>query len=183
MASLSTCSLAQGSLCHGLLAYLSLSEVTKHLLLLLNSFVRVPMVEMCVSLVTPVFAVIPQIFPPPPGRPWESGGWRCAEPKGGHAQLHSIPSNTAPSALFSVPLPPPSKTVSRSGWWALEVSAVPACHLASPHSLSPLDMFVHSQPPTEGMGFVLIQRIPDAMQIKGCGLWVLGILPRGGSVA
>lgn len=67
------------------------------------------------SLVTPVFAVIPQIFPPPPGRPWESGEWRCAEPKGGHAQLHSIPSNTAPSALFSVPLPLPSKTVSRSG--------------------------------------------------------------------
>lgn len=124
---------------HGVLAYLSVSEVRKHLLLLLlRSFIRVPMVEMCMFLVTPVFVITPQIFPPPPGRPWESGGWGYAEPQKRHVQLHTIPSNTPPFVLFGVPLPPPPKTVSQlreMSSQGLCRSSLPSniCHTLSAH--------------------------------------------------
>lgn len=67
------------------------------------------MVEMCVFLVPPSLPLYPRSFllhQEGPGKV-EDGAPYNMEPQYGHAQLHTTPSNTPSSALFSVPLPPP----------------------------------------------------------------------------
>lgn len=141
---------------HDLLACLSLSEVENDILLLLL-LKRVPVVEICVPLVVPVFAIIPQIFPSQ-GRPWESGRWGCTEPRDGRIQPHTIPNNCLPSSLFDAPFPPPStetpfslrvmhsrRFCCSSLWYGVHHSPWPTRHVCS------------SPNPNCGHGFVLFQ--------------------------